>query len=101
MEAIEKIKQDFENITKFKIFEIEVIDKRTNEQDYIIFDISIDKDNFVAQHVPLCEEEEKSNKIAFKAIELDENFSLDENLQDLHEECTQSIIDSDFYELSE
>lgn len=96
---MENLKQEFEEITLLRIFEIEVIDRRTNEADYIIFDISINGDNLQAQHVGLNKEEEQSDKIAFKSIELDDCFSLDENLFDLLEECNEAINNSEFYEL--
>lgn len=81
------------------MFEIEVIDKRNNELDYIIFDISIDKDKFIAQHVALNELHEQINEIPFCSIDIDEDFSLDENLNELYEECINALLRSTFYEL--
>lgn len=94
------IKEQFDNVTLMKIFEVAVIDKRTNKEDYIIFDIEIEGNNFVATHIGLTEEQEKSSKIAFLLSEIDEDFSLDENLQELYNDCLQAILDSEFYELT-
>lgn len=92
---------EWNNVTKLRIFEIEVINKESKEPDYIIFDIEIKDNNFIAKHVGLTTEEDQSNFVAFKSIEIDEDFNLDANLQDLYEECIQAIIDSDFYNLPE
>jgi hypothetical protein len=83
------------------MFEIETIDKRTKEQEHIIFNISIQNNKFIAQHVALNEAQQQSNKIAFCSTSIDSFFSLDENLQDLYDECIQAIIESTFYELPE
>ncbi len=94
------IAQQFEDLKKIKIFEVSVTDKRTNEKDWIVFSIEIDGNNFKATHIGLTEEQEKSDKVAFTVSEIDEYFTLDENLQVLYDNCIQSIIDSDFYELT-
>lgn len=99
MNTIQTIKADFEAITLMKLFEIPVIDKRTNENEYILFDISIDKNTMYAQHESLTKKQLKSKKIAFVSIPLDKYFTLDQHLQDLHEACLMAISDSDFFEL--
>lgn len=99
MNRLKQLREEWNASTLMKIFEIEVIDKRTNEKDYIIFDIEIEGNKFKATHIPLTEAEETSNKIAFKTVNIDSDFSLDENLQELFEECTTAIMDSDFYTL--
>jgi len=100
---ISEMNEEFLNCGLIRIFEIPVVNKLTREDDYIIFDIEIDvkKNKFVAQHIALNEDEEKSNKIAFKEIDFDDCFSLDEHLQELLEECNQAIFESDFFEIKE
>jgi len=97
-------KQDFitafNSIEKMKLFEIEVTDKRTNEKDYIIFDIAIIGRSFIAQHITLTAKQEKSKKISFIKLPFDLSHSIDENLQELLCYCEQAIIDSDFYTLN-
>jgi hypothetical protein len=94
------ISEQFNELNLLPLFEIEVINKKTNESEFIIFDISIDNNKLIAQHIALNKEQEQSNKIAFCSINIDSYFSLDENLQELHDECIQSIIDSEFYQLN-
>lgn len=91
--------EEFKNMNKLPMFEIAVTDLRTKTDEYIIFDISIQDNKFIAHHIALNQEQEDSNKIAFCSVDIDTYFSLDENLQELYDECIQSIIDSTFYEL--
>lgn len=92
---------EFNAIDKMKIFEIAVIDKRTSEREYIIFDIELQKRSLIAQHEALNTRQSKSKKIAFIKIVLDPIFSIDENLQSLYEECKTAILESEFFELAE
>ena len=100
---LKEFKQRFESETQknglLHIFEIEVIDKRTKETDYIIFDIFVQNSFFIAQHISLTAIEERSKKIAFKRTKIDADFSIDVNLQKLYSVCIDAIIESDFYEL--
>jgi hypothetical protein len=95
------ISEQFESLTTLPMFEIEVTDKRTNEIEYIIFNISIRDSKFRAEHIALNETQQQSNKIAFCSINIDSFLTLDENLQDLYDECINAIIESTFYELPE
>jgi hypothetical protein len=47
--------------------------------------------------VPLTKKQEKSKKIACIKFKIDDFYSLDENLENLYEQCTQAIYESDFY----
>lgn len=96
-----KIKAEFDSLKLERVFEEQVIVKATGKIDYIIFDVEIVGDKFRAYHEPLNEAERLSEKIAFCSVEIDPDFSLDENLQELHAECQQAILDSDFFEYSE
>jgi hypothetical protein len=102
--ASETLKNELRNLCSrgiFPLFEIAVIDKRTNEEDWITFDIEITGDQVKATHVALSEEEERSKKIAFKAIEIQEDWDLAAHLSDLFDECQTAIIDSEFFRLSD
>ena len=99
MQTVESIKKEFQKCDKLKMFEIEVIEKETNSTDFILFEISIEQNNFIAHHIPLTKEQQNSNKIAFVSIEIDDVFSLDEHLQSLYESCFEAIIGSDFYDI--
>jgi hypothetical protein len=94
------LQQQFNEITLIKIFEIEVINKRTNETDYIIFNIGIEENSLIAQHESLNKAQSESNKIAFVSIDLDEDFSLDNNLNELYDECINAILQSEYFELA-
>ena len=100
-ESLKELKEEFKNCNKETIFEISVTDNRERTSDYIVFEISIQDNKLVAQHVGLTKEEEESDKIAFKSVELDECFTLDEHLQELHQECTEAIINSELFELND
>ena len=95
----QRFESDLQKNGKMSVFEIEVIDKRTKETDYIIFDVFVLNSFFIAQHVSLTAREERSKKIAFKRTKIDADFSIDENLQELYSVCIDAIIDSEFYEL--
>lgn len=97
--TLKDLKKQWQEVTLLKMFEIEVIRKDTGETDHVIFEISLQKNTLVAQHEALTEKQERSKKIAFKKVVLDPYFSLDENLQELFEECQTALIDSEFFEL--
>lgn len=96
--TLENFKNDFDNITLMKIFEIEVLNIETQDFDYILFDISIKDNCLIAQHEPLTIEEIKSDKIAFKSVEIDLDTTLDKNLENLYDACTTAILNSHFYD---
>lgn len=95
------IKKQFEEINCIHIYEIEVTDKKTGDTEYIVFEIKAYKKYFKATHEPLTYKQKDSNKIAFVSIEIDESLSLDYHLSELHSECCDAIICSDFYELND
>jgi hypothetical protein len=97
---VKNLVSEFNNSDLLKMFEIEVINNRTHETDYIIFNISIEKNTLYATHESLTTKQEKSKKIAFVKVVLDNCFSLDENLQSLYDECITAILDSEFFTLS-
>lgn len=82
------------------LFEIAVIDKRTGEKDYIIFEIHTTQRSLIAQHEALSERQNKSKKIAFCRVLIDKSFSLNHHLQELHAECIEAINNSEWFELA-
>ena len=97
---MEKIKEEFREMIesgRIPVFEIEVI--IDGKQDWILFDISIWENTLRAEYESLTEAEEKSDKIAFKSVDIDPDFSLDWHLQQLLEECQTAIMNSDFVEM--
>lgn len=94
-----EFQKEWDECTRLKLFEIEVINNKTNETGYIIFNISIDGDYFVARRTALNFEEQASNKIAFSKIDIDYDFSVDENLACLYDACITDIIQGDFFSI--
>jgi len=97
---MEKIEAEFQEMIesgRIPVFEIEV--KRNGEQDWVLFDISIWENTLRAEHGALTEAEEKSDKIAFKSVDIDPDFSLDWHLQELLEECQAALMESEFVEV--
>ena len=82
------IAEQFEQIEKMRVFEIEVTNKNTGENEYLIFYISID--NGVMWAV--------GEFVAY--IEVDNDFSLDKHLNYLYDEVMQQIINSDLYDIN-
>ena len=91
------VAQQFDECTLLKIFEIPVIDKRTGEEDYVIFNIEIRGNELVATHPPLSLRGEQSEKISFVSIEIDEDFDLNRNLDELYSECSQTLMQSAYF----
>jgi hypothetical protein len=98
---VNRIIKEWENCQLTKVFELEVIDRRTGRKDWVTFDISIKGDCFVSQHEPLNNKQAASKFIASVQTVIDPDFSLDENLQAHYDDCQQAIIDSEFYSLFE
>lgn len=98
--TIKELKEQFNNITKFKIFEFSVIDNRTGEDTYILFHIELYKNSLIATHESLTDKQAKSKKISFVKVVLDKNFSIDSHLENLYDNCINAIINSEYYTLN-
>jgi N-acyl-D-aspartate/D-glutamate deacylase len=94
---VNRIIKEWENCHLTKVFEFEVIDRRTGGEDWMTFDISIKDGCFVSQHESLNSEQAASKFIASVQTVIDPDFSLDENLQAHYDDCQQAVIDSEFY----
>lgn len=94
------IEQEWNNCKKIKLFEIAVIDIRTKEKDYLVFNLELSMDKLRAYHVSLNNEQENSKRLSFVEMDIDRDFSLDENLEELSSICENAITHSEFYELS-
>jgi len=98
---MEKIIKEWEACQLMKIFEFEVIDRRTGKRDWLTFDLEMREGKFRSQHEPLNAKQVESEYIANTWTVVDPDFSLDENLQAHYDDCQQAIIDSEFYSLYE
>ena len=92
--------EQFYEIQKIKIFEIEVKNVISGENEFLTFEIEIDEKNLYCHSSPMTEEEEKSDKIKIISVELDNTFDIDAHLQELYENCMQEILNSDFYDFT-
>ena len=93
--------QQFNEIKKIKIFEIQVKNLLTEENEFLTFEIYIDDKNLYCHSVPMTEAEEKSEKIKIISVELDDNFNIDAHLEELYSNCIEEIINSDFYDITD
>ena len=98
---VQAMQLELQNCSKLPIFEVQVTNRNTGEVEYIIFDLVFRGNTFIAQHIPLTRKETRSKKIANKKLVVDTFFSLDHNLQEMYSCCIESIIDSDYFDLSE
>ena len=100
---MKQIVKEWKAVDKFKLFEIPVINKQTSEKDYILFDLELqeDKKQLIASHESLTKEQTQSKYIAYVFISVDPEFTLDENLQELYDECLAAILQSDYFNLAE
>jgi hypothetical protein len=97
---MEKLIKEWDACDKIKVFEFEVVDKRSGQRDWLTFSIEITEGRFRAQHGPLNTEQANSPYIAETWTVIDPDFSLDETLQEHYADCQQAIIDSEFYSLA-
>ena len=98
---MKNIIKEWEKCNKIKIFEFEVFNRITKEKEWVIFDIELDTETgrFKASHEALNQAEKDSGYIAYVATDIDPDFSLDENLQELYNACTDAIGLSEFFKL--
>ena len=95
---IEKLKSELENSNLLPMFEIEVMDKH-KEIEFVTCDIKIENNMLVCQRDAVNTKEEDSKFIAKSEVEIDEDFTLDENLQELYDEVINDIIEGDLFDL--
>ncbi len=98
---MERIKAEFQEMREsgtIPVFEIEVT--RNGKQDWILFNISLWNGQLRAEHEPLTKAEEKNDRIAFKSVDIDPDFSLQWHLEGLMEECQAALMQSEFVEVN-
>ena len=95
------IEKELSECTLLHCFEVPVTDRRTNEDTFLLFEISVCEGELKATHEALPEEQEKSDKIAFVSVQIDSNFDLQAHLEWLFSNIQDEIIWSDFFILRE
>ena len=92
--TIEEFKKEWDNVTKIKIFEIEVFNEIIKEKDYLLYKIRLKTIDDILYFTSWSID---GNDYIKSEIDLD--FSLDENLQAFYDECLNDILESDDYNL--
>ena len=80
-------------------FEIEVTDSN-GEQDFILCEVYCKGNSLIAERVAVSTKEERSKFVSFDKVAIDDAFTLDEHLQELHGEVLNSVSDGDLFDLS-
>ncbi len=84
--SLEEIKEQFDAITKMKIFEIQIAHTETKEKDHVIFSLEYDDTHLKATS--------NNDEIEDRSIEWDLDFDINAHIEYLLEECTNSIMKS-------
>jgi len=98
----QQLKKELEECGEIPVFEIEVINRKTKEMEFLIIDIevNIEKNKLVGIREAINTTEEKSNKIATTEVDIDNDFSLDHHLEELFTAIIEEICTSEFFELA-
>ena len=81
------------------IFEIEVIDSE-GEQDFISCEVFCKGNSIVAEREAVSAKEDASRYVACDKLTVDDAFSLDEHLQELHSLVIDSINDGGLFSIA-
>jgi len=95
----QELQDQLNNSNSEPYFEIEVKDSN-GEQDFILCEVYCKGNSLIAERVAVSTKEEKSKFITFDKVAIDDAFSLDEHLQELHEEVINSISNGDLFALT-
>lgn len=94
-----KLKAELETCGLMPIIETEVINLKTGEKDWINCEVFFRGNSLIAQREAVSTKERKSKFIANNRVLVDDCFSLDEHLQQISEEITNSLIEGDLFDL--
>ena len=94
-----QLQQELEGSSALPYFEVSVT--REGEEDWISCEVFFKGNRLVAQRVGVSTKEEDSKYIAQNSVVVDSALTLDEHLQELHEEVLNSIIEGDLYTLAQ
>lgn len=97
--TLKELKAEFNEMRESHIpsFTFKVIDVRTYKEEYIEFNIELRRNTLFAYHIPLSEKQERSKFVAYRKVVLEKGYTLHHFLEELNEECTIAIIESEFY----
>ena len=95
-----KLASELENCGKIPMFEISVVNA-DGEHDWIACNIFFKGNSIVAQRDAVSTGEQIWGNIASDRVVVDSCLSLDEHLQELHEQVLDSINNGDLWTLAE
>lgn len=94
--TIAELKEEFENMNRMPMFEVRVNLVGGGCPSYISVTMEIDGDDLIGYHPDLDSKNPDSHKTV---VEFDEVFSLDEHLQQMYEQFTETLINGDVFVL--
>lgn len=94
-----KLQDELNACGKEALLEIEVIDTN-GEQDFIVCEVYFKGNSIVAEREAVNNKEWESRYIACNKLKVDECFSLDEHLQELHALVIDSINEGELFTLA-
>jgi len=94
-----KLQDELNACGKEALFEIEVTDAN-GEQDFIVCEVYFKDDSIIAEREAVNNKEWESRYVACDKLIVDECFSLDEHLQELHAMVIDSINEGELFTLA-
>ena len=94
-----QLEQELEGSSAMPYFEVAVT--QDGEPEWVGCEVFFKGNSLVAQREAVSTQEENSKYIAQNSVVVDSAFTLDEHLQELHEEVLNSIIEGDLYTLAQ
>ena len=94
-----QLQQELEGASAMPYFEISVT--QDGEPEWVGCEVFFKGNRLVAQRVGVSTQEDNSKYIAQDSVVVDSALTLDEHLQELHEEVINSIVEGDLYTLAQ
>ena len=91
MGSVKDLIVEWDEVTKIKIFEVEVMNIDIQESEYIVFNISSSDKGLIATPSEYLSDDDI-------LVEWDDAFTLDSHIQTLRDECSDAIMNSDKWE---
>ena len=99
MNKTTKIQKELDKLEIIQVFEFEVTDLRTKEEDWLMIYFTLDDDKFNMQRVAFNQKEEDSPNIAITSIDIDPDWSLDNVIEQGYFALLEEINKSEWYKL--
>lgn len=93
------LEKELNECGRASVFEIEVFDQH-GDTSWIHCDVFFEGNSLVAHRDAVSTQEARGNKIAANRLVVDDCLSLDEHLQSLHEDITETIGRGDLFDVA-